>query len=149
MDEALIEVAAREECVLGALTHMKNGKIEDVVADFAEKFSFNDRGLGLEFTEKERLREFFQRERDLYPGSSFKTKRILVAENHVIAEWLREYTIKEPFCGNVLRDVPVSLRGASVVRTSKGKIAEWSDYYDGLTSRRTALTVYFKDWIEP
>ena len=65
MDEALIEVAAREECVLGVLTHMKNGKIEDVIADFAEKFNFNDRGLGLEFTEKERLREFFQKERDL------------------------------------------------------------------------------------
>ena len=58
MKEGSIELAAGDE-VLIALTRLKNGKIEDAVADFAENFCFNDRGLGLEFTDKERLLEFF------------------------------------------------------------------------------------------
>jgi hypothetical protein len=66
----------------------------------------------------------------------------------VIAEWLLKYSVKEPFYGNLSRNVPVSLRGVSVARTSNGKITEWSDYYDGLTSRRTALGAHFTEWIE-
>jgi hypothetical protein len=147
MKESLIELLAGDE-VLSALTRLKNGKIEDVAADFAENFCFNDRGLGLEFTDKERLLEFFRKERQLYPSSSFQINKILIAEDHVIAEWLLKYSIKEPFYGNTLRDVSVLLRGVSVVRTKRGKITEWSDYYDGLISRRTALASYFTDWIE-
>ena len=147
MSKTLTEMTARDD-VLRSMTRLKNGNMEDAVAEFAENFCFNDWGLGLEFTNKERLREFFQKERELYPGSSFRTKKTLVIEDHVIAEWLLEYTIKEPFFGNTLRDVPVSLHGVSVIRTSKGKIIEWSDYYDGLTARRTALTACFTDWIE-
>jgi len=148
MIESLAEMATRDEGVVNALTRLKNGKIEDAVAEFAENFCFNDRGLGLEFTDRVQLREFFQKERELYPGSSFRTKKTFVAEDHVIAEWLLEYTLKEPFYGNTLRDVPVSLHGVSVVRTSKGKITGWTDYYDGLIARRTALTSCFTDWVE-
>jgi steroid delta-isomerase-like uncharacterized protein len=148
MIEALSEMAARNEDVLRALTRLNNGESEEAIADFAEDFCFNDRGLGLEFNDREQLREFLQKERALYPDSSFQVKNILVAEDHVIAEWLLEYTIKEPFYGNTLRDVPVSLHGISVIRISKGKVTEWSDYYDGLTSRRTGLASYFTEWIE-
>ena len=148
MNQHLIELAACDETVLSPLTRLKNGTVEDAVADFAESFRFTDRGLGLEFTDRERLRDFFQKERELYPSLSFQTTTILVAEDHVTAEWLLEYSIKEPFYGNLLRDVPISLRGVSVVRTRRGKITEWSDYYDGLTSRRTALASYFTDWNE-
>jgi hypothetical protein len=147
MKEGSIELAAGDE-VLSALTRLKNGKIEDAVADFAENFRFNDRGLGLEFTDRERLLEFFRKERELYPSSSFQINNILVAEDHVIGEWVLKYSIKEPFYGKTVRDVPVSLRGVSVVRTKRGKITEWSDYYDGLISRRTALASHFTDWIE-
>lgn len=148
MIEALTQTAALAEGVLSTLTRLKNGKIEDALADFSEKFVFNERGLGLEFTDRDRLREFCEKERELYPCSLFRTKRTLVAEDHVIAEWLLEYTIKEPFYGSTLRDAPVSLHGVSVIRTRNGKITEWSDYYDGLASRRAALKSYFTDWIE-
>ena len=66
----------------------------------------------------------------------------------MIAEWLLKYSVKEPFYGNLSRNVPVSLRGVSVARVTNGKITEWSDYYDGLTSRRTALGAHFTEWIE-
>ena len=148
MIETLTEMTTHEEDVLRALTRLKNENIEDAVAEFAENFCFNDRGLGLEFTDKERLREFFLKERELYPSLSFQTNKILVAEDHVIAEWLLKYSIHEPFYGSMVRNVPVSLQGVSVVQTRKGKIVEWSDYYDGLTSRRIALASYFTEWIE-
>jgi len=148
MNGHLSELATCDEEVLRALTRLENGRIDDAVAVFADSFSFNDRGLGLEFTDKERLREFFWKERQLYPSLSFQTSKILVGDDHLIAEWQLEYSVKEPFYGNLSRNVPVSLRGASVARTKNGKIVEWSDYYDGLSSRRTALGAYFTEWCE-
>ena len=148
MNEILIRVSADEEATLRAPTRLKNGTIEAEVAEFAEEFCFNDRALGLAFTNRDRLREFFEKERELYPDLTFRTKKILVVEDHVIAEWLLEYTIKQPFYANTTRDFLVSLPGVSLIRTKKSKIIEWSDYYDGLTARRTALTSYFTDWGE-
>src|SRR5258708_4672426 len=54
----------------------------------------------------------------------------------------------EPFYGGLSRKVPVSLHGASIVRIDHGKIIDWSDYYDGLTSRRTALASYFTESVD-
>src|SRR5215469_14063847 len=50
--------------------------------------------------------------------------------------------------GNCRWKVPISLHGASVVHTENGRITSWSDYYDGLISRRTALASYFTEWVE-
>jgi steroid delta-isomerase-like uncharacterized protein len=148
MNEAVIEVEAREDGVLRALRHLKSGEIDEAVTEFAEEFCFNDRALGLEFTDRERLREFFLKERELYPDSSFAAKKIVTSEEHVVVEWLMEYTIEEPFYGKIIRSVRVSVQGVSIVRVSEGKIAEWSDYYDGLVSRRSALASHFTEWIE-
>jgi ketosteroid isomerase-like protein len=132
MNEAVIVAARYEENVLSALRHLRNENIEDALAEFAEEFCFTDRALGLEFTDRERLRKFLLKERELYSGSSFHVKKSVVNEDHVIAEWLLQYTVKEPFDGNFSREVPVSVEGVSVVRTREGKVVEWSDYYDGL-----------------
>jgi hypothetical protein len=66
----------------------------------------------------------------------------------VIAEWTLQTTLIEPFYGALSRNVRVSLQGTSIVRTDKGMITDWSDYYDGLVSRRTALASYFTEWVE-
>ena len=42
----------------------------------------------------------------------------------------------------------VFVHGASIVRIENGKISDWADYYDVLTSRRTALASFFTEWIE-
>ena len=42
-------------------------------------FQFKDRGIGLEFKNRERLAEFFQKTRELYPDSSLQTDTILVS----------------------------------------------------------------------
>ena len=148
MSEISMEIAAQGGVVSTVLMHLKNGKINDASACFAEKFEFKDRGIGLEFKDRERLAEFLQKTRELYPESSLQTDTIFVSGDHVITEWTLETTLTEPFYGGLSRKVRVSVQGASIVRTGNGKITDWADYYDGLTSRRTALASYFTDWVE-
>jgi steroid delta-isomerase-like uncharacterized protein len=148
MSEIQIEIAVQVGVVSTVLMHLKNRKIDDATACFAEKFEFKDRGIGLEFKDRERLAEFFQKTWELYPDSSLKTDTIFVSGDHVITEWTLETTLTEPFYGKLSRRVPISLHGASVVRIENGKITDWSDYYDGLASRRTALASYFTEWFE-
>jgi steroid delta-isomerase-like uncharacterized protein len=148
MSEITTEMTASEELVLPVLTRRKNGKIDDVVACFAEQFSFKDRGIGLEFKDKQRLAEFFQKTRELFPDSSLQLESIFVGPDHVVCEWTLCATLTEPFYGRLTRTVQVSVYGVSVVRTKGGRIADWTDYYDGLTSRRTPLAAHFTDWVE-
>jgi hypothetical protein len=135
--------------VLTALTHLKNGKIGDAIDCFADEFRFKDHGMGLEFKDKERLTEFFQKTRELCPDSSLLADAIFVSGDHLIIEWTLQATLTEPFYGGLSGRVRVSVQGASIVRTDNGKITDWSDYYDGLISRRTALASYFTEWVEP
>jgi len=107
-----------------------------------------DHGIGLEFNDKEQLAEFFYKARELYPDSFLQTDTIFVSGNRVITEWTLQFTLTEPFYGGLKRTVKVSVHGASIVRIEHGKIAVWADYYDGLTSRRTALGSHFTEWIE-
>src|ERR1700730_16149377 len=148
MSEIPIGVAALEEVVLTVLTHLNNGEIDDAIARFAQEFTFKDHGIGLEFKDRERLREFFQKTRELYPGSFLQTDSILASGDHVITEWTLQATLTERFYGGLSRKVRVSFHGTSIVRTDNGKITDWADYYDGLNSRRTALASYFKEWVE-
>jgi steroid delta-isomerase-like uncharacterized protein len=147
MSESPIGVADLESVVLTALTHLNSGEIDDAVARFAEEFTFKDYGIGLEFKDRERLAEFFQKTRELYPDSLRQTNTIFVSGDHVIIEWTLQATLTEPFHG-LLRKVPISVHGTSIVRTNNGKITDWLDYYDGLTSRRTALASHFTEWVE-
>jgi hypothetical protein len=71
--ETLIATAASEGMVLTVLSHLKNGKIEEALAGFAQEFRFKDHGIGLEFKDKDRLAEFFYKIRELYPDSFLQT----------------------------------------------------------------------------
>ena len=147
MSEIPIGVAALEDVVLTVLTHLNNGEIADAIASFADEFTFKDHGIRLEFKDRERLAEFFQKAQELYPDSLRQTNTIFVNGDHVITEWTLQATLTEPFYG-LLRKVPVSLHGTSIVRIDNGKITDWADYYDGLTPRRTAAASHFTEWVE-
>jgi hypothetical protein len=69
MSEMEIGMAAPAGVALTVLTHLKNGKIDDAIARFVDKLTFNDHGLGLEFKDTERLSAFFWKTRELYPDS--------------------------------------------------------------------------------
>jgi steroid delta-isomerase-like uncharacterized protein len=146
MSEIAIERAATEQVVLTVVTQLKNGEIDDAIDLFAEEFTFTDRGIGLEFKDKGRLAEFFRKTHELFPDSCVQIESILMSADHVVGEWTLQTTVTEPFYAGLPRKVQVLLHGVSVVRTKYGKITDWSDYYDGLTSRRIALAAYFTDW---
>jgi choline dehydrogenase-like flavoprotein len=63
MSEISISVTAQEELVLSVLRDLGNGQVEDATGHFAAEFRFKDHGIGLEFKEKQRLAEFFQKTR--------------------------------------------------------------------------------------
>ena len=86
MVEMLVGIEALEGVVLTVLEHLRNGKIEDGIACFAEEFSFKDYGVDLEFKNKERLAEFFRKARELYPDSLLQTDAFFVSGDRVITE---------------------------------------------------------------
>ena len=115
---------------------------------FTTDFRYKDHGIGLEFTDKERLTEFFRKTRELYPDYFLQADQTFVSGEHVITQWTLQVTITEPFYAGLTRRIPISIAGVSIVRTDNGKIADWAHYYDGWTSRRTALAAHFTEWVE-
>ena len=139
---------ASDKTVLAVISHLNEGNIKDAVALFADQFSFKDHGIRLEFNTKDRLAEFFRKAHELYSDSLLQTERIFVSDSNALTEWTLQATFIEPAFGNRRWNVPISLHGASVVCIENGRITSWSDYYDGLISRRTALASYFTEWFE-
>ena len=148
MSEIAVRTTATAGVVLTVLTHVNRGKVDDAIALFAEEFRFNDYGIGLEFKDKGRLAEFFRKNRELFPDAELQTDTIFLRGDRVVAEWTLRATLVEPFFGGMSRKVPISLHGVSIVRTESGKITDWTDYYDGMTSRRTALAAQFEEWVD-
>lgn len=142
------ETAVQQEVVMAVLKHLQKGEVNEATAYFAESFRFSDQGIGLEFTDLRQLAGFFDKARELYPESSQQTDRVLPSGDYVTIQWISNTVLTEPFFGRLTRKVSISLHGASVVRVEDGRIREWSDYYNGLKSRRTALADYFTEWIE-
>ena len=148
MGDTSIARPANGELVSAIFSYLNDGQITDALSLFADDFSFKDHGIGLEFNTKERLAEFFHKARELYPDMFLHTDTMFVSRDHALTEWTLQATVTEQFFANLRRKVPISLHGASVVRTENGRITSWSDYYDGLVSRRTALASYFTEWVE-
>jgi len=148
MSEVLIQTLSPQGVVSAVLRQINQGEIEDAVACFTTNFRYKDHGIGLEFTDKERLTEFFRKTREFYPDSFLQADQTFVSGEHVITQWTLQVTIAEPFYAGLTRTVPISIAGVSIVRTDNGKIADWADYYDGLTARRTALGAHFTEWVE-
>ena len=148
MSHVQLEIAVQQEVALAVLSHLQKGEINEATAYFAESCHFNAHGIELEFTDPSRLADFFKKARELYPDSSLRTDNVLVSGDYVTIQWMSHTVLTEPFFGGLSRKVPISLHGASIVRIEDGRITEWSDYYDGLKSRRTALADYFTEWVE-
>jgi SnoaL-like polyketide cyclase len=148
MNHTQLENAVQRDWTLAVLTHLQKGEFNEATAYSAETFQFNDWRIGLEFRNIRRLADFFKKIRELYPDSSLQRNQILVSSDHVIIQWTLQTVLTEPFYGGLSRNVPISLHGASIVCIENACVKSWSDYYDGLKSRRTALAAYFDEWIE-
>ena len=143
MSEVSIQRLSPQRVVSAVLRQLNQDQIEDAVAYFTTDFRYKDHGIGLEFRDKERLTEFFRKTRELYPDYFLQADQTFVSGEHVITQWTLQVTIT-----GLTGRIPISITGVSIVRTDNGTIADWADYYDGLTSRRTALAAHFTEWVE-
>ena len=146
-DRSLSRHPAPLEVLLSLFHQLNQRNISAAVDQFADDFEFKDCALGLEFTDKSRLTEFFQKSYELF--SDTKVELVSTFENgdHAIAEWKLTATQTEQY-GSLSYRFPIVLRGSTIVQTRKGKVVRWSDYYDQLTSRRGRLGAFFEEWIE-
>jgi hypothetical protein len=94
------------------------------------------------------LTEFFRKARELYPDYFVQADQAFVSGEHVITQWTLQVRVSEPFYAGLTRRIPISIAGVSIVSVDDGNIADWADYYDGLTARRTALAAHFTEWVE-
>ena len=148
MSEVSIQTLSPQRVVSAVLRQLNREQIEDAVACFTTDCRYKDHGIGLEFTDKERLTEFLRKTREFYPDYFLQADQTFVSGEHVITQWTLQVSITEHFYAGLTRRIPTSITGVSLIRTDNGKIADWADYYDGLTSRRTALAAHFTEWIE-
>ena len=103
---------------------------------------------GLEFTDKGRLVEFFQKTRELFPDTVVEVDSTLQCGNYVVAEWKLTATQTAAYYQSEGFRVPISLRGTSIARVENGRITHWSDYYDQNRSWRFSLAEFFTEWTE-
>src|SRR5262245_15522864 len=141
-------IALRTDIIESVLTALSNGKISEAVDEFDDQFTFIDQALELEFTDKERLTEFFEKSREAFPHTVVNVNSILECGNHIIVEWKITANRRQAHLGPQQLQIPISFPGASVVRIENEKITHWSDYYDSNKSWRFSLAAFFKDWVE-
>ena len=135
-DPTSMRVSSPKRTVLSVLAALNVGKVSTAVDRFDDRFTFTDHALGLEFTDKRRLIEFFTKSRELFPDTLVQADAIFECGDNVIVEWTLSSTWT--FSPGPL-GIPISLQSASFVHVENGRVREWSHYYDQLTSRRGDL----------
>src|SRR5262245_53673177 len=129
------------------LTSLSEGRITDFVAGFRSPFKFTDHALDLQFNEHQRLTEFLEKSRELFPDTVMEAVSVFQSGDAAIAEW--KLTATETIAaGSINLRAPILLSGVSIAQFNGGKITRWTDYYDQLTSRRMGLAAFFTEWIE-
>src|SRR5262249_37832620 len=147
-DTASIGVSAPKRILQSVLAALNEGKIAKAVDQFDDRFSFSDHALDLEFTDKGRLVEFFQKTRELFPDTVVEVDSTFQCGGYAIAEWKLTATTQTVPYGSTRFAIPISLRGTSIVHIENGRITHWSDYYDQNRSWRFGLAAFFREWIE-
>ena len=147
-DIARVGVSAPKRILQSVLAALNEGKISKAVDQFDDHFTFTDHALDLEFTDKGRLVEFFQKTRELFPDTVVEVDSTFQCGDYVIAEWKLTATTQTVPYGSTRFAIPISLRGTSIVRVENRRITHWSDYYDRNRSWRFSLAAFFTEWIE-
>jgi len=96
-DNGLSRATSPQGILQSVLAGLNEGRISKVVEQFDELFTFDDHALGLEFSDKERLTEFFQKSRELFPEAAVEVDSTLECGDHAIAEWKLTATESVPF----------------------------------------------------
>jgi hypothetical protein len=134
--------------VSSVFANLNEGNVIHAVEQFSETFTFTDHALNLEFTDSERLGQFFHKSRELFPDAQLEAIALFESGDHVVAEWTLTATHVELVWPGREARIRRSLPGVSVVAINQGRITKWSDYYDRISARRARLAEYFTEWIE-
>jgi hypothetical protein len=142
-------IAAPQQILQSALAALNQSRFSEAVKHFDLDgcFRFRDHALALEFMEKARLTEFFEKSRELFPDTTLEVISLFEDGEHAIAEWKLTATQTVPY-GSISYRFPIAVLGTTIVHVEKGKIVRWSDYYDQSSSRRDSLATFFTEWIE-
>ena len=143
----LSRVGAPQRIVQSVVEALNQGRISQTVDRFEDDLTFNDHALGLDFTDKGRLTEFFEKCREYFPDTAMEVNSIFECGDRVVAEWTLSATETVPFGPTQFRK-PISVRGTSIVQIQNGRVTRWSDYYDSVASRRFTVAAFFEEWVE-
>jgi limonene-1,2-epoxide hydrolase len=141
------QVNTPQRILRSVLAGLSEGRISEVVAQFSDRFTFNDHGVALEFTDKARLTEFLEKARELFPDTTLEIVSLFEGGDHAVAEWKLAATQTTSY-GSIRYRVPISLYGSTIVHVENEKIVQWSDYYDQNSARRISLSAFFSEWVE-
>src|SRR5215469_2366388 len=103
------------------LAALSQGRISEAVDQFDDNFTFNDRALGLEFEDKKRLREFFEKSRELFPDTAVEVISAYESGDTAFSEWRLTATWPTYYVSVPLQ-LPISLLGASIAKIQNGRI---------------------------
>ena len=142
-----IRVNSPLQVLQSALTALREGRPSEAVEHFDDDFAFSDQALALEFRDKRRLTEFFEKTRELFPDTTLEVVSLFESGDHAITEWKLTGTQTVPY-GSIGWRVPISLFGSTIIHVENGRIVRWSEYYDQSSSRRVSLASFFTDWVE-
>lgn len=143
----MTEVITPQYILRSVFVALGQGLISLAVEQFDDHFTFNDRALGLTFSDKGRLSDYFKKSRELLPDTAVEVKSAFECADFAFAEW-KLTAIHSTSYGSVQVRTPIVLPGASIARIESGRIRYWSDYYDEKASMRLTLASFFVEWIE-
>jgi steroid delta-isomerase-like uncharacterized protein len=146
-ENGLTRVGVPQGTLRSVLEALNQGRISQAVDLFDDNLTFNDHALGLDFTEKGRLAEFFEKCREYFPDTAVEVNSIFECGGRVVAEWTLKATETVPFGPTKLRK-PISVRGTSIAQIQNGRVTQWSDYYDSVASRRFKTAAFFEEWVD-
>jgi limonene-1,2-epoxide hydrolase len=147
VDAGWIGMSTPVDILKSIMASLNQGKVSEVADQLADHFTFKDHALDIEFTDKERLIEFFHKSREFFPDSVVEVDSTFSCENHAIAVWKLTATQTESYGSQHYR-FPIVVEGSTIISVKNGRVIQWSDYYDQMTSRRVGLASFFKEWIE-
>lgn len=144
-DRGLTMTDTPQQILRSALAALSGGRVLETVEQFADRFTFNDHALRLEFTDKTRLTEFFEKSRELFPDTTLEIGPLFDSGHHAMAEWRLSATESVPL-GSISHRVPISLQGSTIICVENGRIVRWSQYYDQSSSLPISLGAFITEW---
>jgi hypothetical protein len=84
-DAALIGVSTPAHILESILAALNRGKLSVATDQFDNHFTFEDHALDIEFTDKERLIEFFHKSREFFPDSAVEVDSTFACGDPAIA----------------------------------------------------------------